>query len=48
MQENGEDVAKALVAEGVVTVEKRKEKRLQKLMEDYHRAQDGARKARVS
>ena len=47
MQENGEDVAKALVTEGLVTVEKRKEKRLQKLMEEYNRAQDGARKARV-
>ena len=47
MQENGEDVAKALVTEGLVTVEKRKEKRLQKLMEEYNKAQDGARKARV-
>lgn len=48
VQENGDDIAKSLVTDGVVTVEKRKEKRLQKLMEEYHRAQDGARKARVS
>lgn len=47
VQENGDDVAKSLVTEGLVTVEKRKEKRLQKLMEEYNRAQDGARKARV-
>ena len=48
VQENGDDVGKSLVTEGLVTVEKRKEKRLQKLMEEYNRAQDGARKARVS
>lgn len=48
VQENGDDVAKSLVTEGLVTVEKRKEKRLQKLMEEYNRAQDGARKARVN
>ena len=47
VQENGDDVAKSLVTEGLVTVEKRKEKRLQKLMEEYNRAQDVARKARV-
>lgn len=40
-------MAKALVTDGLVTVEKRKEKRLQKLMEEYSRAQDAARKARV-
>lgn len=47
VQENGDDIAKSLVTDGLVTVEKRKEKRLQKLMEEYYRAQDGARKARV-
>ena len=47
VQENGEDAAKALVSDGLVLVEKRKEKRLQKLMEEYHKAQDAARKARV-
>ena len=48
VQENGDDTAKSLVTDGLVIVEKRKEKRLQKLMEEYYRAQDGARKARVS
>ena len=48
VQENGEDIAKALVTDGLVTVEKRKEKRLQKVLEEYNRAQDGARKARVT
>lgn len=47
VQENGDDIAKSLVTDGLVTVEKRKEKRLQKVMEEYYRAQDGARKARV-
>ena len=46
--DGGEDAGKALVAEGLVTLEKRKEKRLQKVMEDYTRAQEAARKARVS
>ncbi|XP_068744654.1 staphylococcal nuclease domain-containing protein 1-like [Montipora capricornis] len=48
VQENGEDAAKALVSDGLVLVEKRKEKRLQKLMEEYHKAQDAARKARLN
>ena len=48
MQENGEDIGKSLVTDGLVTVEKRKEKRLQKVLEEYTRAQDTARKARVS
>ena len=47
VQENGDDIGKSLVTDGLVTVEKRKEKRLQKLLEEYNRAQDGARKARV-
>ena len=47
VQENGEDVAKTLVSDGLVTVEKRKEKRLQKVMDEYNKAQDVARKARV-
>ena len=47
MQENGEDIGKSLVTDGLVTVEKRKEKRLQKVLEEYTRAQDTARKARV-
>ena len=46
--EGGEDAGKALVTEGLVTLEKRKEKRLQKVLEDYSRAQEAARKARVS
>lgn len=48
VQENGEDVAKTLVSDGLVTVEKRKEKRLQKVMDEYNKAQDVARKARVN
>ena len=48
VQENGEDIGKSLVTDGLVTVEKRKEKRLQKVLEEYNRAQDTARKARVS
>ena len=42
------DFGKSLVAEGLVLVEKRKEKRLQKLMTDYQNAQETARKARVT
>ena len=45
--DGGEDAGKALVGEGLLTVERRKEKRLQKLLEDYSRSQDAARKARV-
>ncbi|XP_074613274.1 staphylococcal nuclease domain-containing protein 1-like [Acropora palmata] len=48
VQENGEDVAKTLVSDGLVTVEKRNEKRLQKVMDEYNKAQDVARKARVN
>ena len=40
-------MAKTLVSDGLVTVEKRKEKRLQKVMDEYNKAQDVARKARV-
>ncbi|XP_031552715.1 staphylococcal nuclease domain-containing protein 1-like [Actinia tenebrosa] len=42
------DVGKALVAEGLVLAEKRKEKRLQKLMAEYQNAQETARKARLN
>ncbi|XP_073239320.1 staphylococcal nuclease domain-containing protein 1-like [Porites lutea] len=48
VQENGEDIGKSLVTDGLVTVEKRKEKRLQKVLEEYTRAQDTARKARLN
>lgn len=48
VQENGEDIGKSLVTDGLVTVEKRKEKRLQKVLEEYNRAQDTARKARLN
>ena len=48
MQEGGDDVGKTLLSEGLIIVEKRKEKRLQKLVQEYTRAQESARKARVS
>lgn len=44
--ESGEDAAKSLVNEGLLVVEKRREKRLQKLVEEYSRAQETARKGR--
>jgi staphylococcal nuclease domain-containing protein 1 len=41
------DIGKALVSEGLVLAEKRKEKRMQKIMSEYHSAQETARKSRV-
>ena len=46
--DNKEDVAQGLVAEGLLLVEKRKEKRLVKLVDGYRKAQDKAKAARVS
>ncbi|XP_001635744.2 staphylococcal nuclease domain-containing protein 1 [Nematostella vectensis] len=48
MTEGGDDVGKSLVADGFVLVEKRKEKRLQKMMEEYRKAQDTARTTRLN
>jgi len=42
------DVGKALVQDGLVLCEKRREKRLQKIMEEYLKAQETARKARLN
>ena len=42
-----DDVGQALVAEGLVLVEQRKEKRLAKLVADYSKAQDKAKSERV-
>ncbi|KXJ26379.1 hypothetical protein AC249_AIPGENE11598 [Exaiptasia diaphana] len=42
------DVGKALVQEGLVLCEKRREKRLLKIMEEYQKSQDAARKARLN
>lgn len=46
--DNKEDVAQGLVSEGLLLVEKRREKRLAKLLEGYRKAQDKAKSARVS
>ena len=47
-KDSKEDVGQSLVAEGLVTVEKRKEKRLVKLVGDYTRSQEKAKQAHVS
>ena len=46
--ESKEDVAKGLLAAGLVLVEPRKEKRFSKLMSEYVKAQDLAKANRVS
>lgn len=47
-KENGGDIGKSLLAEGYVLIDYRREKRLVKLMNDYQKAQDKAKKERVS
>ena len=42
-----EDIGKSLVAEGLALVEKRREKRFQKMVMDYISAQEAAKKSRV-
>ena len=42
-----EDIAVSLVSNGFAMVEKRKEKKLQKLLSTYRKAQDQAKKNRV-
>ena len=46
-KDSKDDVGQSLVSEGLVTVEKRKEKRLAKLVGDYSRSQEKAKKAHV-
>jgi len=46
--ETKQDIASTLIASGVVLVEKRREKRLNKLMNEYLAAQEKARKNRVN
>ena len=46
--ESKQDIAAALISDGVLMVERRREKRLQKLVSEYIQAQDRARKNRVS
>lgn len=43
-----DDVATGLVTEGFMTVEARKEKRLSKLVSEYQKAQEEAKRLRVS
>lgn len=45
--ETKQDIASVLISSGVLMVEKRREKRLQKLLKDYNTAQDKARKSRL-
>ena len=45
--ENKKDLAAILLSYGVVMVDKRREKRLQKLVHEYNAAQETARKNRV-
>lgn len=45
--ETDDDVATVLVTEGYLTVEARKEKRLAKLVSDYQKAQEEAKRLRV-
>uniref|UniRef100_A0A8C4WYU1 Tudor domain-containing protein n=1 Tax=Eptatretus burgeri TaxID=7764 RepID=A0A8C4WYU1_EPTBU len=47
LPESREDVGLGLMREGMVIVEKRKEKRFTKLVADYQKAQDGAKASRV-
>jgi len=46
--EKKKDVANTLLSNGVVMVERRREKRLQKIMHDYYAAQEIARKKRLN
>ena len=43
-----DDISVGLLADGLAMVEKRKEKRLQKILANYRKAQDEARSNRVS
>ncbi len=47
-KDSKEDVGQSLVAEGLVTVERRKEKRLAKIVAEYIRSQEKAKAAHVS
>ena len=47
-KDSKEDVGQSLISEGLVTVQKRKEKRLAKIISDYLRSQEKAKKAHVS
>lgn len=47
-QDSNEDVGRALVADGLVQVDARKEKRLASLVSDYVSAQETAKSERVS
>jgi len=46
--ETKKDIANVLITNGVLMVERRREKRLQKLISEYITAQEKARKSRVS
>jgi len=46
--DNKEDVAQAMLAEGLLLAEPRREKRLAKLVEEYVKAQDKAKAARLN
>jgi len=46
--ESKKDMATSLISDGVLMVERRREKRLQKLVSEYIQAQDRARKSRVN
>uniref|UniRef100_A0A646QDV8 Staphylococcal nuclease domain-containing protein 1 n=1 Tax=Hemiscolopendra marginata TaxID=943146 RepID=A0A646QDV8_9MYRI len=48
LADSQEDIGKALIEAGLLTVEKRKEKRLKKLIEEYEKAQEVAKKNRVN
>ena len=45
--ESKEDIGRALIAEGLALVDKRNEKRFQKMVKDYLGAQETAKKNRV-
>ena len=45
--ESKEDIGRALIAEGLALVDKRSEKRFQKMVKDYLGAQETAKKNRV-
>lgn len=46
--ETKKDIASTLLAYGVVMTEKRREKRLHKLIQEYNKAQETARKNRLN
>jgi endonuclease YncB( thermonuclease family) len=46
--ESKDDIGRSLIAEGLALVDKRNEKRFQKMVKDYLGAQDSAKKNRVS